>query len=341
MIMIASDNLKSNNINISDECDFDEIALYQYQEISPKDKEKIEERLETFLRLDESNISLNEKNKELEVFSDIEEKENGEGLFLINRNLLFFFYHKIEKKLVEQSTDRYPLVEKNRSHEVGDSSEIKHIIMDEIFLNEKNKTNKESKPIVFSNIGLFQHNLSNKNINDRGLLFLNVKTYLANRKTEIKDIKDDNQKQIETSNVHDNEIKNTYTVDSDNNTYSVPLSEKVAFVQYPQIDAKSVSKLPLEVPFWRVLHATQLTEKNNITYVFKHWGNERHQIKIHFFMEQQMQLIASTGRVYQTSLDNLNQYQGRGTLSFENNSKNGHGYISSIDADPKKEEGDL
>lgn len=102
-----------------------------------------------------------------------------------------------------------------------------------------------------------------------------------------------------------------------------------------------MNKSPLEVPCWRILHTKQSTEENDITYVFKQWGNEHHQIKILFFMKHQMQFIASTGRVYQTSLDNLNQYQGRAILSLENSSENEYDYITSIDADPKKEDGDL
>lgn len=291
MTTILSNNVKINNIISSDECAFDEMILYQCQKFFPKDKQKLEMRLETFLKLNKANVFLNEKNKDLEILSDIEEREDSEGLFLMNRNILFFLSNKIEEK-------------------TSDKSIIKELI---IRASEIKKQNLEVKNII---------------INDD----------LLNKKNNIKD---NVSKKNEINDVFNSEINNTHKVDTENNTNSAQLSEKVEFVQQPQIEVKTVNKSPLEVPCWRILHTKQSTEKNDITYVFKQWGNEHHQIKILFFMKHQMQFIASTGRVYQTSLDNLNQYQGRAILSLENSSENEYDYITSIDADPKKEDGDL
>ncbi|MBI6528183.1 hypothetical protein JEP40_03425 [Proteus vulgaris] len=293
MTMIVSNNLKTNNIIPSNEYAFDEIVLYQCQKVSPKDKQKLEMKLETFLKLNKTNVLLNEKNKDLEISSDIEEREDSEGLFLINRNMMFFRSNKIEEKLSDKSVDKASIIKEKESNKTKQSLEVKNTIISDDLLNKK------------SNI---KNNISKQN--------------------KINDVLND-------------EIKNTYKVDTENNTNSTQLSENVVFVQQPQTDVKTVNKSPLEVSCWRILHATQPTEKSDITYVFKQWGKEHHQIKILFFMKQQMQFIASTGRVYQTSLDNLNQYQGRATLSLENSSENEHDYIASIDADPRKEDGDL
>lgn len=291
MTTILSNNVKINNIISSDECAFDEMVLYQCQKFFPKDKQKLEMRLETFLKLNKANVFLNEKNKDLEILSDIEEREDSEGLFLMNRNILFFLSNKIEEKTSDKSIIKELII---RASEIKKQNlEVKNIIINDDFLNKKNN------------------------------------------------IKDNVSKKNEINDVFNSEIKNTHKVDTENNTNSAQLSEKVEFVQQPQIEVKTVNKSPLEVPCWRILHTKQSTEKNDITYVFKLWGNEHHQIKILFFMKHQMQFIASTGRVYQTSLDNLNQYQGRAILSLENSSENEYDYITSIDADPKKEDGDL
>ncbi|NBM54718.1 hypothetical protein LW139_18460 [Proteus vulgaris] len=296
MTTILSNNVKINNIIPSDECNFDEMVLYQCQKFFPKDKQKLEMKLETFLKLNKSNVFLNEKNKDLEILSDIEEREEreeSEGLFLMNRNILFFLSNRIEEKTSDKSIIKALIIRASEIKKTKQNLEVKNIIINDDLLNKKNN------------------------------------------------IKDNVSKKNEINDVFNSEIKNTHKVDTENNTNSAQLSEKVEFVQQPQIEVKTVNKSPLEVPCWRILHTKQSTEKNDITYVFKKWGNEHHQIKILFFMKHQMQFIASTGRVYQTSLDNLNQYQGRAILSLENSSENEYDYITSIDADPKKKDGDL
>lgn len=52
-------------------------------------------------------------------------------------------------------------------------------------------------------------------------------------------------------------------------------------------------------------------------------------MKINFDTDRKIQLIASTGRVYQSSLENFNQYQGRLSLSLEND--NHHWRINEVD----------
>lgn len=108
----------------------------------------------------------------------------------------------------------------------------------------------------------------------------------------------------------------------------------------PQIKTSFSGKQLLNLPTWNILHKidTPSFGPNNITYVFKRWGNNDHQVQIRFALENQIRLIASTGRVYQASFENLNQYQGRSTLSLENNEKNSYTHINSIDADKHKED---
>lgn len=121
---------------------------------------------------------------------------------------------------------------------------------------------------------------------------------------------------------------------------NMPLADAVKSPLTPQPETSFSSKQLLDLPTWNILHKTDalFSKPNNITYVFKRWGNDNHQIQIRFALENQIQLIASTGRVYQASFENLNQYQGRSTLSLENSEKNSYRHINSIDADKHKEE---
>lgn len=104
-------------------------------------------------------------------------------------------------------------------------------------------------------------------------------------------------------------------------------------IQEPLIDKKL-----LDIPALSLLHKkiSKMTQPPSITYVFKKWGSELHQMKINFDTDKKLQLIASTGRVYQSSLDNFNQYQGRLSLSLENN--NSHWQINAIDPSDNKED---
>ncbi|QEZ93514.1 hypothetical protein [Proteus sp. CD3] len=104
-------------------------------------------------------------------------------------------------------------------------------------------------------------------------------------------------------------------------------------IQEPLIDKKL-----LDIPALSLLYkeVSKMTQPPSITYVFKKWGSELHQMKVNFDINKKIELIASTGRVYQSSLDNFNQYQGRLALSLEND--NSHWQINAIDASDDKED---
>lgn len=104
-------------------------------------------------------------------------------------------------------------------------------------------------------------------------------------------------------------------------------------IQEPLIDKKL-----LDIPALSLLYkeVSKMTQPPSITYVFKKWGSELHQMKVNFDINKKIELIASTGRVYQFSLDNFNQYQGRLALSLEND--NSHWQINAIDPSDDKED---
>ncbi len=104
-------------------------------------------------------------------------------------------------------------------------------------------------------------------------------------------------------------------------------------IQEPLIDKKL-----LDIPALSLLYkeVSKITQPPSITYVFKKWGSELHQMKVNFDINKKIELIASTGRVYQSSLDNFNQYQGRLALSLEND--NSHWQINAIDPSDDKED---
>lgn len=104
-------------------------------------------------------------------------------------------------------------------------------------------------------------------------------------------------------------------------------------IQDPLIDKKL-----LDIPALSLLYkeVSKITQPPTITYVFKKWGNELHQMKVNFDAYKNIQLIASTGRVYQSSLENFNQYQGRLALSLEHD--NYSMPINAIDPSDDKED---
>lgn len=110
-------------------------------------------------------------------------------------------------------------------------------------------------------------------------------------------------------------------------------SEYQQKIQEPLIDKKL-----LDIPALSLLYkeVSKMTQPPSITYVFKKWGSGLHQMKINFDINKKIELIASTGRVYQSSLDNFNQYQGRLALSLEND--NSHWQINAIDPSDDKED---
>lgn len=110
----------------------------------------------------------------------------------------------------------------------------------------------------------------------------------------------------------------------------------------PESQQMSSEPLPdrkiLDIPAFSVLYkkASTLSQPPSITYVFKKWGSELHQMKVNFDTDKKIQLIASTGRVYQSSLDGVSQYQGR--LSLSSGNENSHWHINAIDPSSENKE---
>lgn len=106
----------------------------------------------------------------------------------------------------------------------------------------------------------------------------------------------------------------------------------------PSIALSETTDKILDISSWKILHkhVSSITQPPSITYVFKQWGSDIHQMKINF-IDRQVQLIASTGRVYQSSIDNSNQYQGRLSLALNSENKSMHWHINAIDSSVDKE----
>lgn len=146
---------------------------------------------------------------------------------------------------------------------------------------------------------------------------------------------------IETQNLNidkldEKKVQEVQAVKEDVNDISMFNNIKPEYQQ--KIQEPLIDKKLLDIPALSLLHKkiSKMTQPPSITYVFKKWGSELHQMKINFDTNQKLQLIASTGRVYQSSLDNFNQYQGRLSLSLENN--NSHWQINAIDPSDNKED---
>lgn len=109
--------------------------------------------------------------------------------------------------------------------------------------------------------------------------------------------------------------------------------------EYQQMLSERLSdRKILDIPAFSILYkkVSTLSQPPCITYVFKKWGNEFHQMNVNFDTDKKIQLIASTGRVYQSSLENFSQYQGRLSLSLENG--NNHWYINGIESSSDNKE---
>ncbi|MHA6959033.1 type III secretion protein [Proteus mirabilis] len=100
-----------------------------------------------------------------------------------------------------------------------------------------------------------------------------------------------------------------------------------------------VAKMVSQLSTWQVIDKkiSMLTLPPSITYTFTKWKSRYHQAKIHF-IDKQVQLIASSGRVYQTALENLKQYNGGLSIDLTNSHKNKSWYINSINAIYERED---
>ncbi|MBG2984893.1 type III secretion protein [Proteus mirabilis] len=112
----------------------------------------------------------------------------------------------------------------------------------------------------------------------------------------------------------------------------VPFSSQVTPIK-TVIALLKVAKMVSQLPAWQVIDKkiSMLTLPPSITYTFTKWKSRYHQAKIHF-IDKQVQLIASSGRVYQTALENLKQYDGGLSIDLTNSHKNKSWYINSINA---------
>ncbi|HCU0915245.1 TPA: type III secretion protein [Proteus mirabilis] len=118
----------------------------------------------------------------------------------------------------------------------------------------------------------------------------------------------------------------------------VPFPSQVTPVK-TVIALPKVAKMVSQLPAWQVIDKkiSMLTLPPSITYTFTKWKSRYHQAKIHF-IDKQVQLIASSGRVYQTALENLKQYNGGLSIDLTNSHKNKSWYINSINAIYERED---
>ncbi|MBI6286178.1 type III secretion protein [Proteus mirabilis] len=118
----------------------------------------------------------------------------------------------------------------------------------------------------------------------------------------------------------------------------VPFSSQVTPIK-TVIALPKVAKMVSQLPAWQVIDKkiSMLTLPPSITYTFTKWKSRYHQAKIHF-IDKQVQLIASSGRVYQTALENLKQYNGGLSIDLTNSHKNKPWYINSINAIYERED---
>ncbi|HEJ9800862.1 TPA: type III secretion protein [Proteus mirabilis] len=118
----------------------------------------------------------------------------------------------------------------------------------------------------------------------------------------------------------------------------VPFSSQVTPIK-TVIALPKVAKMVSQLPAWQVIDKkiSMLTLPPSITYTFTKWKSRYHQAKIHF-IDKQVQLIASSGRVYQTALENLKQYNGVLSIDLTNSHKNKSWYINSINAIYERED---
>ncbi|HEJ9415887.1 TPA: type III secretion protein [Proteus mirabilis] len=118
----------------------------------------------------------------------------------------------------------------------------------------------------------------------------------------------------------------------------VPVPSQVTPIK-TVIALPKVAKMVSQLPTWQVIDKkiSMLTLPPSITYTFTKWKSRYHQAKIHF-IDKQVQLIASSGRVYQTALENLKQYNGGLSIDLTNSHKNKSWYINSINAIYERED---
>lgn len=246
----------------------------------------------------EGNISISEVKKEV--------SRNYNELNVSVKNDKF--NQKIERK---NSTDKF--LEHVENKNFSNQEKIGNFKNKNLLIREEDKTNTKGSAIIENN------KLSEKvNYSDSREVIKN--TAAMNVKNENSNI-DSLYKEKIKENVSD----------------MLPLSSIKPAHQQMLSEPLSDRKI-LDIPAFSILYkkVSTLSQPPSITYVFKKWGSELHQIKVNFDIDKKIQLIASTGRVYQSSLENFNQYQGRLSLSLGND--NNHWHINAIDPSSENKE---
>ncbi|HEK2899217.1 hypothetical protein [Proteus terrae] len=246
----------------------------------------------------EGNISISEVKKEV--------SRNYNELNVSVKNDKF--NQKIERK---NSTDKFLEYVENKNF--SNQEKIGNFKNKNLLICEEDKTNTKGSAIIENNKLSEKVNYSDSREVIKNTAAMNVKNENSNIDSLYKEKIKEN-------------ISDMLPLSSIKPAYQQMLSE-------PLSDRKI-----LDIPAFSILYkkVSTLSQPPSITYVFKKWGSELHQIKVNFDIDKKIQLIASTGRVYQSSLENFNQYQGRLSLSLEND--NNHWHINAIDPSSENKE---
>ncbi|HEK0787344.1 hypothetical protein ACPAVH_09595 [Enterobacteriaceae bacterium TYF_5] len=246
----------------------------------------------------EGNISISEVKKEV--------SRNYNELNVSVKNDKF--NQKIERK---NSTDKF--LEHVGNKNFSNQEKIGNFKNKNLLIREEDKTNTKGSAIIENNKLSEKVNYSDSREVIKNTAAMNVKNENSNIDSLYKEKIKEN-------------VSDMLPLSSIKPAYQQMLSE-------PLSDRKI-----LDIPAFSILYkkVSTLSQPPSITYVFKKWGSELHQIKVNFDIDKKIQLIASTGRVYQSSLENFNQYQGRLSLSLEND--NNHWHIDAIDPSSENKE---
>lgn len=291
-----------------------------------------------------SNISLEKKMKQILLFSTSLSETNEKARIdrrVNNKNsqnkVHTHLSNLLTSKVQNQSQDQ--VVKSNnhmRSVEIKKSSQL------ETRLNSK-KTLQSEQQNSHDLMATHQLNNNTQDILERTTNDNLIKDILKQNKSNH-NLKQDknivlssiNKKETELVINNDKNISKQQIIDNNLSLMAYPLQSTPQHAVSTPLSAQQL----LDMPALSLLHKqlSTLTQPPSITYVFKQWGNQSHQIQINFIIDRQIQLIASTGRVYQSSLEKLGQYQGRLNVELANESKSHDWQINAIDSYEYKED---
>ncbi|WP_109400092.1 hypothetical protein [Proteus sp. TJ1640] len=278
--------------------------------------------------VDEKNRTIDFKSTLSTLNSKIKNKKLN-----INQQEKLMLDSQLDKK---EDINTIPLL-KNNNLKYKLESEIRSKYNNKIYIGDLNSSKISSSKNKLDD-GFIERKLHHGSMSDESkITSLENEKLLLNNKLNLNDhhVFLDSDLKSEIKNRKQEQLQNISLINTNMLLTDVSKSQSI-----PQIKTSFLGNQLLNLSTWNILHKidTLSIGPNNITYVFKRWGNNDHQVQIRFALENQIRLIASTGRVYQASFENLNQYQGRSTLSLENNEKNSYTHINSIDADKHKED---